>query len=230
MRLIAALCTTLLLTACAEPMDPEALTETAQTPRKVRSQARTFAQVARTVEPVAEAECRARTSGRNCDYLIVVDDNPRLPPNAAQTLDRSGRPVIIFTQTLINRTRNADELAFVMAHEAAHHIANHIGRQRVNANLGAQVLAGLVGQSGGSSQAVELATQLGASVGARSFSKEFELEADRLGAVIAHTAGFDPVKGANFFARLPDPGDRFLGTHPPNAARQAAVRQVAAGL
>jgi hypothetical protein len=29
---------------------------------------------------------------------------------------------------------------------------------------------------------------------------------------------------------LPDPGDRFLGTHPPNAERKALVRQTVARL
>ena len=29
--------------------------------------------------------------------------------------------------------------------------------------------------------------------------------------------------GTGFFDRLPDPGDRFLGTHPPNAERKAVV-------
>ncbi len=48
-----------------------------------------------------------------------------------------------------------------------------------------------------------------------------------IGTVIAHRAGFDPVRGAEFFARIPDPGNRFLGTHPPNSARIETVRRVA---
>ena len=51
-----------------------------------------------------------------------------------------------------------------------------------------------------------------------------------MGAVIAHKAGYDPVLGAEFFNRIPDPGDRFLGTHPPNAERIRTVRRVAATL
>jgi predicted Zn-dependent protease len=47
---------------------------------------------------------------------------------------------------------------------------------------------------------------------------------DALGTVITHRAGFSPLKGAAFFTRIPDPGDRFLGTHPPNAARIQTVR------
>jgi predicted Zn-dependent protease len=71
---------------------------------------------------------------------------------------------------------------------------------------------------------------IGAGVGARSYSKNFELEADGLGTVITHRAGFNPVKGAEYFTQIPDPGNRFLGTHPPNAQRIETVRRVAAGL
>jgi len=86
-------------------------------------------------------------------------------------------------------------------------------------------------QGAGQSRAdIGRAGQSGAAVGARRFSKEFELEADALGTVIAKRAGYDPVRGAAFFARIPDPGDQFLGTHPPNAERYALVRRVAAGL
>ncbi|HAB36898.1 MAG TPA: peptidase M48, partial [Rhodobacteraceae bacterium] len=33
-----------------------------------------------------------------------------------------------------------------------------------------------------------------------------------------------------FFNRIPDPGNRFLGTHPPNSQRIATVERTAAGL
>ena len=130
--------------------------------------ARSFVQVVQTVEPVAERECRARTSGVNCDFNIVIDDRPGQPANAFQTLDKQGRPVVAFTLALIADARNEDELAFVLGHEAAHHIAGHIGRQQQNAVAGAVIFAGLATLSGGSASAVREAQQLGAQVGARS--------------------------------------------------------------
>ena len=54
--------------------------------------------------------------------------------------------------------------------------------------------------------------------------------ADKLGTIITHKAGYNPVRGAEFFTRIADPGNRFLGTHPPNAARIDTVRQTAATL
>ena len=192
--------------------------------------ARSFLRVVRTVEPVAERECRTRTSGINCDFNLVVDDRPNQPANAYQTEDRAGRPVIAFTLALIADARNEDELAFVLGHEASHHIAGHIARQQQNAVAGAVIFAGLATLSGGDASAVETAQRLGAQVGARTYSKDFELEADALGTVITTRAGYNPLRGAEFFARIPDPGDKFLGTHPPNASRLDTVRRTAAGL
>ena len=198
--------------------------------QSVDAAARSFIRVVRTVEPVAERECRTRTTGVNCDFNIVVDDRPGQPANAFQTIDKQGRPVVAFTLALIADARNEDELAFVLGHETAHHIAGHIGRQQQNAVAGAVIFSGLATLSGGDSSAVESAQRLGAQVGARTYSKNFELEADALGTVITKRAGYDPLRGAQFFARIPDPGDRFLGTHPPNSSRLEVVRKTAAGL
>ncbi|MEL7125686.1 MAG: M48 family metallopeptidase [Pseudomonadota bacterium] len=192
--------------------------------------ARAFAQVVQRVEPVAERECRRRTRDVDCDFRILVDDRPRLPANAYQTLDENGRPIIAFTLALIADARNADELAFVMSHEAAHHIRGHIARQQANAAVGAEIFAGLATLTGGGASAVEAAQRIGANVGARTYSKDFELEADELGTILTDLAGYDPLRGAQFFNRIPDPGDRFLGTHPPNAQRLEIVRQTASRL
>lgn len=192
-----------------------------------RTAATNFVTVVRRVEPVAEQVCREQTRGVNCDYLIVVDDRPRQPPNAFHTLDRSGRPVIGFTLALIADAQNQDELAFILGHEAAHHVEGHIARGQQAAVAGA-VLAGTLAQLGGAdAEAIRSAQDLGGQVGVRSFAKGFELEADELGTRIALRAGYDPVRGAEYFTRIPDPGNRFLGTHPPNADRLATVRRAA---
>jgi Zn-dependent protease with chaperone function len=190
---------------------------------EARLAAETFVSVISRVEPVAEDFCRRQGVVRNCDFRIVVDGRPGQPPNAFQTLDKSNRPVIGFTLALIADARNADELAFVLGHEAAHHISGHIPKRQDQALSGA-LLAGVLAQASGlSPEEVRAAQNIGAEVAARSYSREFELEADALGAEIAFRAGYDPVLGSGFFDRLPDPGDRFLGSHPPNAERKALV-------
>lgn len=217
------------LTACTELPPPSQAPASAVPPSSMPAEAtRRFTEVSRAVAGQAERECRARTSGVNCNFRIVVDPDPRAPVNAFQSRDDQNRPVVTFTAAMILSVQNDDELAFVMGHEAAHHIRGHLDRQAENAAAGAAIFAELAKVTLGDDAAIEASQDLGAFVGARSYSKEFELEADELGTIITARAGYDPVVGAQFFNRLPDPGDRFLGSHPPNAARIEIVRKTAA--
>ncbi|HRO15589.1 MAG TPA: M48 family metalloprotease [Paracoccus sp. (in: a-proteobacteria)] len=183
-----------------------------------------FTQVIRTMEPAVEREClQRRTAPINCDFQFVVDDRVGLEPNAFQTIDPQGRPIIGFTLSLLAAARNADELAFAVGHEASHHILGHIDQKASAASAGAVILSGIAAASGADAVAIKSAQRLGAQMGARYYSKEWELQADYLGAIVTANAGYDPVHGAQFFARLPDPGDHVMGSHPSRAARQSQV-------
>ena len=191
---------------------------------------REFVEVARIMEPVAERECLRRTQDVNCDFKIVLDTRRRMAANAFQTFDDEMRPVIVFNIRLLREAVNADELAFVMGHEAAHHIEGHIVRHRQNAEKGANLLEGLAIRRGDTAPDGQRARELGTQVGPRVFSREYELEADALGTVLTQGAGFDPVRGAQFFNRIPDPSSLFLSTHPPNDVRIETVKRVASEL
>lgn len=206
----------LALAGCVQAIPPQAPPKpSAQDMARVNEAVTRFENVLTRVEPVAEAECRRRTRGINCDYLIAVDDRVGQQPNAFQTQDKDGRPVIVFTVSLLLDVRNDDELALVTGHEAAHHILGHLQQTEDNAVMGA-VLLGILGLP-----------DVGAQIGARANAKEFEIQADRLGTIITQAAGFDPVRGLEYFTRIPDPGNVFLGTHPPHADRVATIRQTA---
>ena len=230
-RLAGLLCL-VLLAACAVPPAPAPAPERVlvrpdglPTPEVA---ADNFVTVIDRVEPKAEATCKRIRRDDNCDFRIFVDNDPRLPPNAFQAEDRSGHPVIVFSIALIAMARNKDELAFILGHESAHHTLGHIDRSRTLAEAGAQAAA-LQAQSRGAGRTeIDLARRIGGAVNARRYSKTFELEADALGTRIAYAAGFDPIRGAEYFSRTPDPGNRFLGTHPPNAERIAQVRRIVA--
>ena len=120
MRWIAVLCLTV-LAGCVSTPAPQAPGTPQAAPAQAsaspsRAKVDQFVAVVRTVEPVAEQFCAAQTGqGTNCDFRIVVDDRPGQPPNAFQTLDRDGRPIIAFTLAMIAEVRNQDELAFVMS-------------------------------------------------------------------------------------------------------------------
>lgn len=181
------------------------------------------------VEPVAEQACRSRTRGLNCDFDIRIDTRAELGANAYQTYDRSGRPILAFTPALLREMQNRDEIAFALSHEAAHHIRGHITQTRTTAQTGA-ILGAVLGSAVGLDQAgVEAATNIGGTIGARRYSKDFELQADSLGAQIAEAAGYDALRGVLYFQRARDPGDQFMGTHPANGDRIRVVQQAVAG-
>lgn len=188
----------------------------------------TFRAVVAREKPVAERLCRQHRPMGPCTFSIQLLQDPRLPANAFESVDRNGRPSIAFTVRMLTDARNADELAFVMGHEAAHHILGHHERSSMDALSGA-ILAGVLASASGAGEAqVEEAQRAGAFLGARQYSKDYELEADALGARIAYLAGYDPIRGAAYFQRIPDPGNKFLGTHPANAKRIAIVRRTVA--
>ncbi|WP_349291226.1 M48 family metallopeptidase [Loktanella sp. SALINAS62] len=190
---------------------------------------RTLVSVVDRIEPVAEAACREAGIEPNCNFEFAVDANPLAQPNAFQTLVKGDQPLIAFTASLVAEARNADELAFILSHEAAHHILGHIAQQRQAASIGAAVMGQLVGLSD-DPRARRDAAAFGAAVGARTYSQQFELEADVLGTQIAARAGFNPLRGAEFFFRIPDPGNTFLGSHPANADRVRVVQATARSL
>lgn len=229
MRRLSGLVLLVFLAACAAPVAAPSLPAPAGvlTPEQA---AQNFVTVVDRVEPVAEQVCRQRGLVGNCDFQIAIDDRPNQQANAFQTTDESGRPILVFTLPLIAQAQNQDELAFVLGHEASHHIAGHIAKQDQSAMTGAILAATIASVGGGSAEAVQAAQEFGAEIGARTYSKDFELEADAMGAEIAFRAGYDPIVGMAFFDRLPDPGDEFLGTHPAMSQRKAVVVRVTEAL
>lgn len=236
-QLTAGLVAALLALAACAPLPPDQIPPTGPygsvAPAPVltndgspQSAARLFVSVMRRMEPAVEREClQRRTRPINCDFQFVVDDRPGQEANAFQTIDPTGRPIIGFTLSLIAQARNGDEIAFVVGHEASHHVLNHLDQKAGAAAAGAVILGSIASVYGNNQDAIEAAQRIGASVGSRYYSRDWELQADYLGAIMTLNAGFDPINGSRFFERIPDPGDHIMGTHPSRAARLAQVRQ-----
>ncbi len=228
MRLLLFLVFSLLLSACAtDRLRVIPAEDWRGLSAEEAASAAAFREVSHDIGREARAQCLRSSKPQSCDFRILVDLNPTAPANAFQTLDDKKQPAIIFTRSMIRSTRNADELAFVMGHEAAHHVLDHIGRQSENARVGAAKFGEAERQRGKSDAAVEKAQKIGAKVAVQAYAKDFELEADQLGTLITYNAGYNPLIGAKYFARIPDPGDQFLGSHPPNAQRVDIVQQTA---
>ncbi len=211
-------------------------------PRDASAGIAEYQRAARRINAAAREMCReANPSGpaRRCAYDFRLVDEPRIGPNAFQTVSEDGRPVVAMTVQLVAVTRNDDEIAFILGHEAAHHLADHIARTRTQAVAGALVLGTLATLGNASDQTVSDMMDLGAALGGRVYSQTYELEADRIGAYIAARAGYDPGLGALVFTRPAlAGGGGLLSTHPASSQRQAAIaataaeirRQEAAGL
>lgn len=222
----------------ASTMFAEAKTAAPRSPISESAGVNRFARVSRRIEPVARQLCEtelAQGKAVDCDVKLELDREMQ-QRNAYFTYAEAGNrsPVIRFSVPLLQDTGNDDEVAFIMGHEYGHLIGRHIQKGQQQAIAGALILgvitAAASAQGGGyyDQTAVENSMELGAMVGQRAYSQTYELESDMLGTRIAHAAGYDPVKGAQFFAR--DEAARsgggqlsFWGTHPPDEKRMAMV-------
>jgi hypothetical protein len=136
---------------------------------------------------------------------------------------------------MIEAARTEGEMAGVMAHELSHVALRHGTAQATKAQK-YSILAGVAGIAG-AILGGPAAGQLGqAAVGAYflKFSREYETEADVLGAQIMARAGYDPRDLANMFRTIQQQGGsngpEFLSDHPNPANRYERINQEAAML
>ncbi len=197
-----------------------------------------FNRVTAQVGPVAARICKQETASLknfDCDVRLGVDTQMAQRNAYFTYADPAAKrdPMIKVTVPMLRDVQSDDELAFVIGHEYGHLIARHIQKQEQQAVAGA-LIAGILTAAANANNpyadpnAVSDNMELGSAIGHRAFSQSYELESDTLGTLITRSAGFDPVKGARFFARGEAPklstGQlSFWGTHPPNQTRLATV-------
>jgi Zn-dependent protease with chaperone function len=145
-----------------------------------------------------------------------------------------GGPMYV-NRGMIEAARNEGELAGVMAHELSHVALRHGTAQATKAQK-YSILAGIAGIAG-AVLGGPAAGQLGqAAVGTYflKFSREYETEADVLGAQIMANAGYDPRDLANVFRTIQQQGGsggpQFLSDHPSPSNRYERINQEAAML
>ena len=164
-------------------------------------------------------------------YRFLVVDSPSVNAFAGPG------GVIAVNAGLIVITESESELAAVVAHEIAHvslrHIAQLIERSRLTslttlAGLFAGIL--IATQNPQAGQATLAASAAGAQHTALSYSREKEMEADRIGMELLYRAGFDPRAVPAFFERFQEwqrfmsRPPEFLSTHPITLSRIADTR------
>lgn len=144
-----------------------------------------------------------------------------------------GGPMYI-NRGMIEAARREGEMAGVMAHEAAHVALRH-GTAQATKGQKYGLLAGILGiggqiLGGPAGAAAQIASQ-GVGVYFLKFSREYETEADILGAQIMARAGYDPRDLAAMFQTIERQGGGssggFLSSHPSPKNRYARINQEA---
>jgi hypothetical protein len=146
-----------------------------------------------------------------------------------------GGPMYV-NRGMIQAARNEGEMAGVMAHELSHVALRHGTAQATKAQK-YNILAGILGIGGAivggpAGAAAQIGSQ-GVGVYFLKFSREYETEADLLGARIMANAGYDPRDLANMFRTIQSQGGGgggFLSDHPSSADRYARINQEAQSL
>lgn len=136
---------------------------------------------------------------------------------------------------MIAAARSEGEVAGVMAHELSHVVLRHGTAQASKATkyqlgqIAGQVLGAVVGGTAGA--VIAQGSQFGLGAAFLRFSREYERQADILGAQIMARAGYDPMQMASMFETIQKQGGprgpEWLSSHPDPGNRQEAIRKEA---
>ena len=139
---------------------------------------------------------------------------------------------------MMEAARSEAEMAGVMAHEIAHVALRHGTAQATKGQkfqIGAvagQILGAIVGGAAGS--VISQGSQFGLGAYFTKYGREYERQADLMGAQIMSRAGYDPREMANMFKTIQAQGGRsgpeWLSSHPDPGNRYDAIVKEAAML
>lgn len=132
-----------------------------------------------------------------------------------------------FYTGILDLMDNDAQIAAVMGHEVVHVLNKHAQQRAARATstqLGVGLAGAAIGAGGGNAQAWGQILGVGAQVAnTLPFSREHELEADRLGLRIMANAGYDPYQAVAFWRKMQAQKDgappEFLSTHPDGGRR-----------
>ncbi|MBA3948998.1 MAG: M48 family metalloprotease [Acidobacteria bacterium] len=145
-----------------------------------------------------------------------------------------GGPMFV-NRGMIEASGTEAEVAGVMAHELAHVVLRHGTVQASKAQkfqigaIAGQILGAIVGGNAGS--VIAQGSEFGLGAYFLKYGREFEREADLLGAQIMARSGYDARAMATMFERIEKEGGRggpeWLSSHPNPGNRSAAIRKEA---
>lgn len=179
------------------------------------------------VKYFADNNMSSRLDGYQWEFNLVSDD---ATPNA---WCMPGGKVVVYTG-ILPYTKDKDGLAVVLSHEIAHAVARH-GSERMSQQMltqfGGIALGEVLKSKPEQTQTVfNTVYGLGAQYGVMlPFSREHELEADKMGLIFMAMAGYDPRTAIAFWERMAANGGQkppeFLSTHPSDATRIQRIQE-----
>ncbi|HYF52719.1 MAG TPA: M48 family metallopeptidase [Salinarimonas sp.] len=204
----------------------------------------TWSRIRQEMRPTGDAAARARVQGVSRKLLAAADQDPGawevqvFANPGVNAFVLPGRKIGVL-EGMVRTAREDGELAAVIGHEIGHLQAEH-SRERLTAEFArgwVQQVVGFVLNLGDVPFGAEIAALLGVGVEfgvMRPYSRNQELEADRLGLATMARAGYDPADAVSLWRRMESMGGggpAILSTHPAPAARikaiEAAIPEIA---
>ena len=127
-----------------------------------------------------------------------------------------------FYKGMMDFVDNDDQLASIMGHEVGHVVGKH-AQERYSTQAGTSIAlstaTSAIGGAGAGSQLAVQALGLGAQFGVLlPYSRKHETESDKLGALYAQRAGYDPYEGVKLWEKMAQRNQNrqpeFMSTHP----------------
>ena len=175
---------------------------------------------------VIPSEFQHREFRYTFDVVNVSDLNAFALPGGPMYINRG----------MLQAAKNEGEVAGVLAHEISHVALRHgtaqagkAGKYQVGSILG-QIAGAIIGGVGG--QAISILSDVGFGAAFLRYGREYERQADLLGAQIMARAGYDPRDMASMFQTIQAKGGgrggpEWLSSHPNPGNRHAAITKEA---
>jgi hypothetical protein len=148
-----------------------------------------------------------------------------------------GGPMFL-NRGMIEAARSEGEVAGVMAHELAHVALRHGTAQATKAQpfqigaIAGQILGAIIGGTAGN--VISAGSQIGLGTYFLKYGREYERQADLLGAQIMARAGYDPRRMADMFRTIEQQGrssgPEWMSSHPNPGNRYEAINREASML
>lgn len=164
------------------------------------------------------------------EFNLVAD-------NQANAFCMPGGKIVVY-EGMLPVTQDEASLAIVLGHEIAHAVAKHSAeqlskqtRQQYAAQIGGSVLSSVASAKGlgNYAQLLDMVAQTGFNFANLKYSRDNEIEADRLGLVFAAMAGYDPQLAIPFWQRMAASStsttSELLSDHPSDEKRIAELQK-----